>query len=833
MIGTTVSRYKILSKLGGGGMGVVYEAEDSELGRRVAIKFLPEGTASSSDVLERFKREARAASALDHPHICTVFDVGTHEGQPFLVMERLRGQTLKHVIGSRGMPVDEVVKLGEQIADALDAAHRAGIVHRDLKPANLFVTDRGDAKVLDFGLAKMGGSDATGPVTADGPTIEQQHLTEAGTTLGTVAYMSPEQARGQAVDARSDLFSLGVVLYEMATGQLPFQGQSTADFFAAILRTEPRSPRDLDPEIPARLEEVVLKALEKDPALRYQTAAGLRGDLLRLRRDASGASRAGAPATSDRDDKLSLRKTDFAGSRRGLWLGVGAIAVVAAVGIGWFATRGSSPGGAQAAGAAGAGAVPPASVAAAPEKSIAVLPFVNMSSDKDQEFFSDGISEELLNLLAKIPELKVTARTSSFSFKGKNVEIPEIARQLGVAHVLEGSVRKSGDQVRITAQLIHAADGFHLWSETYDRKLDDVFKVQDEIAAKVVAELKVTLLGAAPKARTTDPKAYALYLQAKELGRQRTAEALAKSDALDEQVLAIDPRYVPAWVHLAAIFTEKSNLGVLPYKEGLARAREAAEKALAIDPDYAPAHGILGYLDGFYDPAGAAQHLERALELDPTNLGVLGDSAGLLGNLGRFDGYLAVMEAVVHRDPVNVTRLFGLGIAQIFTGRYESAIASFRTILNLSPGMGGAHYYLSVARLQKGDGQAALAEIEQETTEVWRMIGLPMAYHALGRKPDSDAALAALITKYEKDYSFNIAYVHAFRGDADKAFEWLDKAVEYGDPGISEILLERLFDNIRSDPRWLPFLRKIGKAPEQLAKIEFHVTLPKEWSEAP
>jgi len=461
------------------------------------------------------------------------------------------------------------------------------------------------------------------------------------------------------------------------------------------------------------------------------------------------------------------------------------------------------------------------------EHSIAVLPFVNMSSDKEQEYFSDGISEELLNLLAKIPQLQVTARTSSFSFKGKDTAIPEIARTLHVAHVLEGSVRKSGNSVRITAQLIKAGTDTHLWSQTYDRKLDDIFAIQDEIAADVVKQLKVTLLGAVPKTRTTDPEAYALYLQAVQLGRQNTAEAFQQSDALFHKLLAIDQNYAPAWNELARNFGNEMSQGLLPNKEGLAQVREAATKALAIDPDYAPAHARLGRIatnEG--DLAGAAEHFKRALALDPADLDVLRSSALLLTYLGRKDEALALSEAVVRRDPVNLTALYNLGYLQRVTSRLDEAIASFRTLLRLSPGNGGAHAALGNALLLKGDAQGALAEIEQETSEIWRMYGLPMAYHALGRKADSDAALAAVIAKDENDGPSNIAYIYAFRGEADKAFEWLDKAVQYDDPGVGEIVTENLFDKIHSDPRWLPFVRKIGKAPEQLATIEFKVTLP-------
>jgi tetratricopeptide (TPR) repeat protein len=428
-------------------------------------------------------------------------------------------------------------------------------------------------------------------------------------------------------------------------------------------------------------------------------------------------------------------------------------------------------------------------------------------------------------MLAKIPQLKVAARTSSFSFKGKGVEIPEIARQLHVANVLEGSVRRSGEQLRITAQLIRAAEGYHLWSETYDRKMDDIFKIQDEIAGEVVKELKVKLLGAAPKVRTTDPKAYALYLQANELARQSNPEAFAKSDALYCQALEIDPRYAPAWERLATNFNNKTSMGLLPSQEGYTRAREAAEKALAIDPDYAPAHATLGWIAMLRDNdlAGAPRHFQRAFALDPTDLGVLGNAAYFLKNLGRLDAALALEEAVVRRDPVNVNVLFDLGYFQRMAGQYDAAIASYRTVLSLSPNNGGAHAQLGMTLLLKGDATAALAEIEQEKSEIWRMIGLPMAYCALGRKADADAALNALIAKYEKDAPYNIAHVYAFCGDADKAFEWLDKAVAYQDGGLSDIVKENLFDKIHSDPRWLPFLRKIGKAPDQLAKIEFKV----------
>ena len=463
----------------------------------------------------------------------------------------------------------------------------------------------------------------------------------------------------------------------------------------------------------------------------------------------------------------------------------------------------------------------------APPNSIAVLPFTNESSDKQQDYFADGIAEDLLNLLTRVQTLRVAARTSSFAFQGKGLGIPEIAAKLHVANVLEGSVFKAGDKVRISAQLVRAADGYQIWSQSYDRKLDDIFAIQDGIAADVVKNLKVKLLGAVPKARATDPKAYALYLQARQLGRQYTADALKSSDALYRQALAIDPRYVQAWDGLAGNFISEANIDALSSAQGLHQSREAAEKALAIDPDDAPTQAGLGFLAMLQnDLPAAARYFESALALDPTDPFVLGSSATLLQALGRLPPAIAIEEYVVARDPVNPIALEILGIDYLHVGRYDEAIAKFHTLLTLSPRYGGAHYDIGVALLLKGRAAGGLAQMRQEKSEVWRLIGLPLAYCALGRKADADAAFAALVAKDAKNWSYNIAYDYAYCGEADRAFAWLDKAVAYQDPGLSFIVTEGLFDKVRHDPRWLPFLRKLGHAPEQLAKIKFTVTLP-------
>ncbi len=463
-----------------------------------------------------------------------------------------------------------------------------------------------------------------------------------------------------------------------------------------------------------------------------------------------------------------------------------------------------------------------------PQQSIAVLPFVNLSDDASNEYFSDGISEELLNLLTKIPELRVISRSSAFSYKGKDIDLPTVAEQLNVAHVLEGSVRKAGNQVRITAQLVEARTDTHLWSETYERTLDDIFATQDEIAARVVEQLKVTLLGDAPTVQATDPEAYSLVLQARYLGQQVTPEADEKSVALFEQALVIDPDYAAAWAGLATGYANQAGQGLRSFDEGYALAREAASQALVLDPAYASAHGGLARIAMAYDHdlVAAARHYERALALEPANTVIISSASTLAASLGRLDQAIALAEYTVARDPVSPGGHANLGLFYRDAGRLDEAIASFRTTLTLSPGYIGAQHFIGEALLLKGEPESALAAMQKEAFEGWRLIGLVMAHHALGQAATSDAVLEELIEKYEQEWAYNIAYVLAFRGEADRAFEWLNKAVAYNDPGLAEITIEPLFANIHFDPRWLPFLESIDKSPEQLAAIEFKVTLP-------
>jgi len=480
------------------------------------------------------------------------------------------------------------------------------------------------------------------------------------------------------------------------------------------------------------------------------------------------------------------------------------------------------------AGMPGDGAVTPAAGAAvATDQSIAVLPFVNRSSDAEQEYFSDGISEELLNLLAKIPELRVISRSSAFSFKGKDIAIPEIARQLNVAHILEGSVRRSGNTLRITAQLIDARSDTQLWSETWDRPLDDIFTIQDEIAATVVEQLKVTLLGEVPHAQETSAEAYALYLQARHLGRQITAESFAQSNALYQQALAIDPDYTAAWDGLARNYARQVGNGLLSFEEGSTLAHEAAEKALALDPNSAQAHALLGWITMLFDKdlAQAARHIERALQLAPTDLAIIRNAARLLHALGRLDEAIVLEEHAIAQDPVDPIGHANLGTNYLLAGHWDDAIASLETALRLSPAYIGAHYWIGTALLFKGEPEAALAAFARESDEEYRVKGHALAAHALDREEEYEASLAELIERWGDQWPSEVAHVYAWTGETDRAFEWLARSV--AEEGGAFDPKHPMLWPIKNDPRWLPLLESLGKSPAQLQldAIAFEVTL--------
>ncbi|MBT8083272.1 MAG: tetratricopeptide repeat protein [Gammaproteobacteria bacterium] len=475
-------------------------------------------------------------------------------------------------------------------------------------------------------------------------------------------------------------------------------------------------------------------------------------------------------------------------------------------------------------------------IASVGNRSIAVLPFVDLSPASDQSYFSEGIAEELLNLLATIPEVRVTSRSSAFALKGKGLSVPEIAEQLRVSYVLDGSVRKAGDQVRISAQLIDAQSDTQLWARNFDRTLQNIFQIQDEIAGDVVNQIKGTLNIASPAQRQTDPVAYALFLQAREQRRLGTVDSYDRAIELYQSVLEIDPNYPPAWDEMASAYQSQAVTGLRPATEGFRLAREAALAAIDADPSYAQAYGTLAFMSQYYDAdlAAATRYLQRALELAPGDSALIGSAGMLLQNMGRAQEGLGPIEYKVDLDPLSAAWQYTLGIAYISAGRFEDAVRAFETTIGLSPDFSLAHYNLGIAHMLAGRPAEAATILLEEPREDWRLAGLAMAYFERDRhKPGnaqestaSDLALAELLEKYSGNMTYNIGYVYAYRDDADDAFEWLELAVEVGDAGLGEILSQPLFENIHDDPRWLPFLRKLGRSPDQLSGIELSVTLP-------
>jgi len=776
--GTRLGVYEVLSPLGAGGMGEVYRARDTKLQRDVAIKILPETMARDAQRMARFEREAQVLASLNHPNICTIHGLGQHDGRPFIAMEMLEGETLKERLdrvrfdsrdsrhekqssstgfGSIAMLLDLVI----QITDALDAAHQKGITHRDIKPANIFMIPRGGmvhVKILDFGLAKVGpAADDSGQTALPTMTeIPEEALTSPGTVMGTMAYMSPEQALGQQLDARTDLFSLGVVLYEMSTGQQPFTGTTSAAIFDGILHKNPAPPVQLNPTMPSKLGEIITKALEKDRQLRYQTAGGILADLKRLKRDLDTGSK---PVAVQEKESHSQGELD----------------------------------------------------------AIAVLPFENAGGDPDSEYLSDGIAESLINSLSQLGKLRVLARGTVFRYKGRTGDPQQLGRELNVRAVLTGRVMQRGDTLVISAELMDVQNGWQLWGERYKRKLDDIFDVQEEIAKVIFAKLRVKLSPSEEKKlakrNTENPEAYELYLRARHAGARMTRQELLKALDFSRQAIEVDSSFALAHAWIAWVYISLQLFGFLPANEAVYNARSAAIKALQIDPDLSEAHAALAYADiSEWRWKSAEQETRRALELDPNCELALWDSYYLALHFESFENALSQTERALEVNPLSIQFIYARALILYYGGRYDEAILALQRCLEVDSEFLLAHFILACCYGFKGQAGEAFEELDKAEGYANLADAGRAIVFALTGNPDEGRRI---LDQYKSAQAsgttaFIVGWAYAVLGDKDKSMLWLEDAYRQRTPLLATIGVRPGMQEMRSDPRFQDLKRRIG-----------------------
>jgi serine/threonine protein kinase/tetratricopeptide (TPR) repeat protein len=753
LIGTRLGHYRVLEELGHGGMGNVYVAEDTILGRRIALKVLRPEVATSPDRRARFQREARAAAALNHPNVVHLYSVEEFEGELFITMELVHGRSLREILNAGGpLPISTALSHALQIAQGLACAHAAGILHRDLKPGNVMVTGDDRIKILDFGLAKF-----LAPASPwDQETTMARDESTQGMTFGTAGYMSPEQALGKPLDPRTDLFALGVVLFEMTTGRPPFEGDTLAAVLDHLLNRLPLSARALNPAVPAFLSDVIDKCLEKERERRYESATALLRDLKRVELTNTGEA---SPATASSDARMP--------------------------------------------------------------KSIVVLPFADLSPEQDQEYFCHGLTEEIITTLATVQGLRVISRTSAFAFQGRDLDIVEIGRRLRVGTALEGSVRKAGDRVRVTAQLVSASDGYQLWSKRFDRDLSDIFAIQDEIAATIGQELRSGLVNAPAGTRSTfDPRAHDAYLRGMYALNKWTDEAMHRAIVDFREAIAQDPGFAPAYAALAEGYVWLySGVGILPAADAVPQARQAVERALELNPHLADAHKVraLIAMNHDWDRVEAEKSLTRGLELGPGSATAHLWNAWRLALLERqHEQALLELEEAERLDPLDLQLKTLTGYVHFFRHDLDRAIERFEKVLALEPSFAFAHYALGDVCTQRGEYDRAIAEFDRAIELGGRSvnhIGVLGYTHGLaGNRDRANALLNELTVRADASYvsAMWIALIHLGLSDRDRLFEWLDRALAERDGSLILVTSAVEFDPVREDPRFTSLLGRMG-----------------------